>query len=326
MVASPAPAPLPHAGRDAAAALIGLDWGSSSLRAWLLDADGRALARAESGAGIATIPDGGFLDAFQALCGPWLRAAPALPVVACGMVGSIDGWREAGRLPAPASLDALARGLARFDDLAGRTFRVVPGLVARSEIDSPDLMRGGETQAFGALRGRDGLFVLPGTHCRWVEVRERRIVAFRTYLTGELHALLGRHSVLARTGAAADDSPAHQAQALQAFDEGVDHAGTRPGSLTHLLFTARTEALLGGLAPHQVPAYVSGLLVGTEIRDAAGWAPGDLVPTIVARSRLAARYARAMTRLGLRGAVADGDSAAAGLFAIARAAALIETR
>lgn len=309
--------------RDESASLLGLDWGSSSLRAWLIGADGRVLARRDSDAGVATIAGGRFLDAFQALCGPWIEGAPSLPVVACGMVGSQDGWRDAGRVRTPAGLEALSRRLASFDDLAGRPFRVVPGLVARGEIDSPDLMRGGETQVFGALRGRDGLFVLPGTHCRWVEVRDRRIVAFRTYMTGEIYALLCRRSTLARNCGDPDDSPQHQAEALRAFDEGVDHAGAQPASLTHLLFTARTEALLGGLAAHQVPAYLSGLLIGAEVRDASKWSPHDLAATVVARTDLSARYARAMHRLGLRGNVADGDSAAAGLVAIARAATLL---
>lgn len=308
--------------RHDSASLIGVDWGSSALRAWLIGADG-IVARRESAAGVATIADGRFREALEALCGDWLGRAPSLPVIACGMIGSRDGWRDAGRLRTPAGLQTLAQRLSSFDDLLGRAFRVVPGLVARGQIDSPDLMRGGETQVFGALQGREGLFVLPGTHCRWVEVRDRQVVAFRTYMTGEIYSLLCRRSTLASLCGDPDDSSQHQAEALRAFDEGVDHAGTRPGSLTHLLFTARTEALLGGLAAHQLPAYLSGLLIGAEIRDASDWSPHDLVPTVVARSELASRYARAMHRLRLHGSVADGDSAAAGLAAIARAATLV---
>jgi 2-dehydro-3-deoxygalactonokinase len=315
------PEPAATASHSDAASLIGVDWGSSALRAWLIGPGGIA-ARRESSAGVASIAGGRFRAAFEALCGDWLARAPVLPVIACGMIGSRDGWRDAGRLRTPAGLEALARHLANFDDLMGRPFRVVPGLVARGQIDSPDLMRGGETQAIGALQDREGLFVLPGTHCRWVELRDRQIVAFRTYMTGELYALLCRRSTLASLCSDPDDSPQHQAEALRAFDEGVDHAGAQPGSLTHLLFTARTETLLGGLAAHQVPAYLSGLLIGAEIRDASAWSPHDLVPTVVARSELSSRYARAMHRLALHGRVADGDSAAVGLAAIARAAAL----
>lgn len=315
------PAPAAAAPRHDPASLIGLDWGSSALRAWLIG-DGGIVARRESAAGVSAVSDGRFREALETLCGDWLASTPALPVIACGMVGSREGWREAARVRTPATLQALAQHLSSFDDLLGRPFRIVPGLVARGQIDSPDLMRGGETQVFGALQGREGLFVLPGRHCRWVEVRDRQIVAFRTYMTGELYSLLCRHSTLASHCGDPDESPEHQAQALRAFDEGVDHAGARPGSLTHLLFTARTEALLGGLDAHQLPAYLSGLLIGAEIRDASDWSPHDLVATVVARSELSARYARAMHRLGLRGRVADGDSAATGLAAIARAAAL----
>jgi len=320
---SPPEAPgAPRAGKRAA--LIGLDWGSSTLRAWLLAADGSILARRESPSGVLTITDGRFSEAWEALCADWLASAPVPSVIACGMIGSREGWREAARLRTPAGLAALAERLTTVDDLAGVPFRIVPGLVARGQVDSPDLMRGGETLVFGALRGRDGLFVLPGMHCRWVEVRDRRIVAFRTYMTGELYALLHRHSTLARMCGDPDDTPEHQAEALRAFDEGVDHAGAYPGSLAHLLFTARTEGLLGGLAAHQLPAYLSGLLIGAEVRDASAWSPHDLTPTLVARSTLASRYARAMHRLGLHGTVADGDSAAGGLRAIARHAGLLE--
>lgn len=304
-------------------ALIGLDWGAASLRAWLFDADGRILARRDSDDGVLAVADGRFRETFEALCAEWLAREPGLPVLACGMIGSRDGWHEAARVRAPADFGAVASHLTAIDDLAGRPFRIVPGLVARGQIDSPDLMRGGETQVFGALRGRDALFVLPGAHCRWVEVRDRRIVAFRTYMTGEVYALLRRHSSLAPMCGDPDDDGRRQAEALRAFDEGVEHAGSQPSSLTHLLFTARTEALLGGLAAHQLPAYLSGLLIGAEIRDAAQWSPRDLAPTLVARSGLSARYARAMHRLGMRGSVADGESAAAGLFGFARACGLV---
>ena len=316
---------------DAAAAqpagtprLIGLDWGASALRAWLLGDAGRILARGDSAAGALGLDADGFHAALLALCADWLEAWPRLPVVACGMVGSREGWREAPRVRAPAGFEQLAAALLAFDEALGRPFRIVPGVMARGQIDSPDLMRGGETQVFGALRHRDGLFVLPGTHSRWVEVRGRRIVALRTYMTGEIYALMRRHSTLARMCTDPDDSPARQADALRAFDEGVDHAAAHPGSLTHLLFTARTEALLEGLAAHQVPAYLSGLLIGTELADAAAWSPHDLVPTLVARSELSSRYAHALHRLRVRARVADGDSAAAGLYALARHAGLLD--
>ena len=108
MVASPTPAGARLTGRDEPASLIGLDWGSSSLRAWLIGAGGAVLARGESAAGVSTIADGRFLEAFEALCGEWLVREPTLPVIACGMVGSRDGWREAGRVRTPAGLDSLA--------------------------------------------------------------------------------------------------------------------------------------------------------------------------------------------------------------------------
>ncbi|MFT4103596.1 MAG: 2-dehydro-3-deoxygalactonokinase, partial [Burkholderiaceae bacterium] len=74
--------------------LIGLDWGTSSLRAYLLDAHGAIVEQLDAPAGVQRIERGQFLGAFETLCAPWLRARGDLPVVACGMIGSRQGWRE----------------------------------------------------------------------------------------------------------------------------------------------------------------------------------------------------------------------------------------
>lgn len=316
--------PATTAAADASAArLLGLDWGSSSLRAWLFGDDGKVLARREAASGALTLRSEGFRPALEALCADWLDAQRRLPVIACGMIGSREGWREAPRLRVPASFEQLAESLLVCDDALERPFRIVPGLMVRGQGDSPDLMRGGETQVVGALQHRDELFVLPGTHSRWVEVRARRIVAFRSYMTGELYALVRHCSALARLCVDPDEGPPQQAEALRAFDEGVDRAAAHPSSLSHLLFTTRAEALLDGLAAHQLPAYLSGLLIGAELRDAMSWSPNDLMPTLVARSELSSRYARALHRLRVNARVADGDSAATGLYALARQAGLL---
>jgi 2-dehydro-3-deoxygalactonokinase len=78
------------------AALIALDWGTTSLRAYLYDAAGKVLATRASTAGIMNLPrsaeHGGFDAAFDDACGAWLEQTPAMPVIAAGMVGSAQGW------------------------------------------------------------------------------------------------------------------------------------------------------------------------------------------------------------------------------------------
>jgi 2-dehydro-3-deoxygalactonokinase len=81
--------------------MIGIDWGTTSFRAYRLAADGRVLDRLERAGGILGIPAGGFPAALRAAIGPWLGAGEA-EILMCGMVGSRQGWVEAPYLPCPA--------------------------------------------------------------------------------------------------------------------------------------------------------------------------------------------------------------------------------
>ena len=315
--------------------LIGLDWGTTSLRAYLFDAYGTELQRLQASQGILAVPEGRFREAFEGLCAPWLAADPSLPVIASGMIGSRQGWREAPYAHAPAGFEEIASRLSRLDDAAGRVFRLVPGVQASTQMGATDVMRGEETQVFGALAARslllpadaahrDGLFVLPGTHSKWVEVRDHRIVALRTYLTGETFAVLRNHSILGRLCAdpAADDAEA-QLQARAAYDIGVQQGHAQPGALLHLLFMVRTEGLFERFSASQLPAYLSGLLIGAEIADAWAWCGDELQPALVGSTELASRYARALHTLGLPASIVSEECTAEGLFAIAVHAGLV---
>ena len=177
--------------------LIAIDWGTSSLRGARLDAAGAVVEERSFGRGILTVPAGGFSALFDELFGDWLNAPDALALIA-GMAGSRQGWVEAPYCACPAGLDEVAARLAWIE--AGR-IALVPGLSCE-RAGVPDVMRGEETQVFGALRllGVDrGTLVLPGTHSKWVRVEAGRIVEFATLMTGEFYALLRRHSILART-------------------------------------------------------------------------------------------------------------------------------
>ena len=161
----------------APATLIALDWGTSSLRAYLLDAGGTVLDHRESAHGIRALPEGGFPAAFAEAVGGW-REAP---------------YAEAG--PQGVGLPELAAELTDIADLTGRPAWIVPGVSARTAA-GPDVMRGEETQVVGAGL-TEGTIALPGTHSKWVELREGRIAGFRTSMTGELYAALSRHTILA---------------------------------------------------------------------------------------------------------------------------------
>jgi 2-dehydro-3-deoxygalactonokinase len=177
--------------------LIAVDWGTSSLRGALLDGDGAVLEEVSAPAGILSVPAGGFAAVFQQHFAHWQQDSGA-PSLICGMAGSRQGWQEAPYCACPAG----------FADIASRLLWIEPGRVALvpglscEEGGVPDVMRGEETQVFGALDLlglQDALLVLPGTHSKWVQVSAGKIAQFRTFMTGELYALLRQHSILART-------------------------------------------------------------------------------------------------------------------------------
>jgi 2-dehydro-3-deoxygalactonokinase len=302
--------------------LIALDWGTSSLRGWLLDPAGRVLERREAALGIQAVSGGDFAAAFETFCSPWLAIRPDLPAIASGMIGSRQGWREAPYLETPAGLDAVAAGLLGFE-AGGRHFHIVPGLLARPPGQPPDVIRGEETQVFGALgQAAEGarLFVLPGTHSKWAATQSSTIAGFRTYLTGELYAVLRQHSILGRLCEEPADPDA--AGPLAALDDGLARGLADPGALGHLLFSVRSEGLLGLRAPAQLPGYLSGLLIGAEVGDALR-SFGSHSPCVIAAPALASRYLRAFRLAGVEASAAAGEPALDGLSAIARRAGLL---
>ncbi len=312
------------AGRTGAPALIALDWGTSSLRAFLMAADGTVLAEHADGHGIQNLPApgrAGFEAAFEDACGAWLAATPGLPVVAGGMVGSAQGWVEVPYVSTPADTAALAERAGRVTTAAGVAIHIAPGVAHRPSDAAPDVMRGEEIQIAGALAHAPGWFarvrmVLPGTHSKWVEIVDGRILGFVTYMTGELFAILRRHSILGRTMA---ERPAEGPRAEAAFAAGL--AAARGGALAHVLFSVRTLGLFGRLGSDEAEDYLSGLLIGHEIAAAlaAGSADPDAPVVLIGEGRLCRRYAAALRILGVAPAAELGNTAPQGLFRFARA-------
>lgn len=309
-------------------ALIGVDWGTTSARAYRIDVAGSVQETREAPLGIQHVRDG-FARALASLVGDWLDGP--LPRIACGMIGSRQGWVEAPYAELPATLTALARGLVQTPDAA---LTIVPGLAGRDDDGTPDVMRGEETQIVGAVEADmpTALAVLPGTHSKWAIVRDGAINAFATYMTGEVYAVLRDHSILGRM---ADGEPAGRRArprpfAEAAFKRGVRRALTRSNStdaLLHQLFGARTLALRADLAPRDTVDYLSGLLIGSEVAAAREWARAHGIANgpvlLVGSSVLCARYATALHEAGIATTTGPEDAAARGLWRIAKAAKLI---
>jgi 2-dehydro-3-deoxygalactonokinase len=286
-------------------ALIGVDWGTSTLRGARLDAAGQVLEEKSAPLGIVNVPNGDFAGVFAAQFSDWME--PGARCLISGMAGSRQGWAEAPYVACPAGLDELAKHLLWIER---DRIAIVPGL-SDTRGDVPDVMRGEEVQIFGAMRLAglaDGLFVLPGTHSKWATVRAGRVTGFRTFMTGEVYGLLARHSILGRTLDA--DAPLDAA----AFRRGVAQAGSGAGLLHHA-FGVRALALFGRLSPAESASYLSGLLIGEELGRQTLPPGGEVVA--IGASALVERYALA---LGERGATVrsfGAEASWAGLTALA---------
>ncbi|ULU23669.1 2-dehydro-3-deoxygalactonokinase [Dyella terrae] len=300
--------------------LIGLDWGTSSLRAFLFDAHGEVSERRHRTWGVRQLPHGGFAGALADVLAGW---PTGLPLLSAGMVGSRQGWLEVPYINAPADLGALAAGIRSVDAGDGRSLHIVPGV---RDVTGPDVMRGEETQVFGALPSDatgERTLVLPGTHSKWVTTHDGRITHITTLMTGELFALLRHHSILSAVVSDGENSDID----TEAFDAGVRAArdSGEAGALLRL-FSARTLVLDGQLSPTSVPSYLSGLMIGEEWRIAStqGWLHADAPPLLVGDTAQRTLYHRAAALFGIHPIDAADDAAARGLWRLAIAARLLE--
>jgi 2-dehydro-3-deoxygalactonokinase len=317
--------------------LIALDWGTTSLRAYKLAANGQVLETRGLPSGIMQLPKAprlingqpcsdGFELAFDEACGDWLDAEPGLPVIACGMVGSAQGWREAAYRDTPANVASLGASLQTVRSLRSVDVHIVPGVIQRSRL--PNVMRGEETQVLGALPSvttDDLLIGLPGSHSKWVQVAEGCIVQFDTFMTGEVFAVLSEHSILGRTqqrGAAFDAA---------AFDHGVQVALSSDGEIGPLstVFSARSLGLTGELSASAQADYLSGLLIGHELsalakvqrqRRNSVHLPAIL---LIGNGPLCMRYGRALQACGFGHVGVAEQATERGLWQLALAAGLI---
>jgi 2-dehydro-3-deoxygalactonokinase len=309
-----------------ACALIGVDWGTTSARAYRIDAEGAVIEMRAAPLGIQQVR-GDFAGALATLLGNWRQES--VPRLACGMIGSRQGWIEAPYVECPAAAASLARGIVETPD---RALTIVPGLVDRDDEGVPDVMRGEETQIVGAVAGdaSPALAVLPGTHSKWAIVRDGAIASFATYMTGEVYAVLREHSILGRMAEMNSQALDPQPSAGAAFARGVRAAladGGAADSLLHRLFGARTLALRADLAPEDTSDYLSGLLIGSEVAAGRGWARRRGLEAssalLVGSPALCIRYAAALHEGGMAAERGPDDAAARGLWRIASTAGLV---
>ncbi len=310
------------------AEFIAGDWGTTHLRLFLCDSEGTAL-ESRRGPGVAE-SGGRFADLFKTETAAWEARHGTLPAVLCGMVGSSLGWIQAPYVPCPARLEQIAAACGVIPEhlLQGRRasaagIHVVPGLSCQNRLGAPDVLRGEETQLLGAISvlepmrtGRQ-LVCLPGTHTKWVILEDGEVRDFLTAPTGELFALLRDHSVLVRGANHADLDPEAFNRALASV------AQQRDAQMLHRLFECRSRPLRGEFPGADASAYLSGLLIGSDVTGAlrvlssGGFEPRTVV--LIGAPQLTELYATACAAVGLHTRELDGvEAALAGLTQIYR--------
>ncbi|MEM6712045.1 MAG: 2-dehydro-3-deoxygalactonokinase, partial [Pseudomonadota bacterium] len=246
-----------------------VDWGTSHMRVYAMDADDDVIARG-TGPGMGEIAAGAgsrskaFEEALLSALSRMMETDAVQtrdlpPVVMCGMVGSRQGWQEAGYLSTPQSLDTLHEKVIRVDTRHSglQDVHIVPGI---SQSDPPDVMRGEETQLagfvgqeaqFGLVSGR---VCLPGTHSKWAVLERGTLRGFTTYLTGELFDLLSKRSILAH-------SVGSKTMDRDVFYETVRACAKGKLNLSEALFSIRAKGLLTGEDAAAARGRLSGLLI-----------------------------------------------------------------
>ena len=295
------------------ASFIALDWGTSSFRAYKVGTDGTVHDTISAADGILNVIDGDFEAALERHIGGW---DTALPVMAAGMITSRQGWIELPYLACPASAADLANALHHHTTKHGRRIAFATGLSYRDASGMPDVMRSEEVQVFGSLDVGLKHFVTPGTHSKWIATEGDRLMKYATYVTGEVFAALKNHTILGRL---MQDGPDDEV----AFARGVKAALDDPAGFLHRIFSARSLALFGEIAPQSIASYLSGQVIGTEVAHAIRDNPRDAEYAVLASPGIGGRYVKAIAIAGLKVRYGDPLAIVKGLAIIAGKAGII---
>lgn len=289
---------------------IGVDWGTSSLRAYLIDESGSVLDHRSGRDGISKTP-GNWEQTLRRYIGEWVEAGTR-EVILSGMITSRQGWVETPYVTVPADATRVADAMVH-KHVGELDLWFAPGLNLTREGHTLDVIRGEETQILGEVGGRaDGikLVILPGSHSKWVLVEDGIVTWFSTFLTGELFNAIAEHTLLRTT---LSDEPS-----AQAFAEGVTLGSASEegvGGLLHKLFSLRVRALdaPGGVVSNDL---LAGVILGTEIQEATGQLTASPPVHVIGTSTLARRYVAALQSKGFAVTIGDENAAATGLFAL----------
>ena len=283
--------------------LVAVDWGTSHLRAYLCEKlPGQPLSLFEKARGPGVNKaNTNFETTLLETISPWVADYGKFPIVMAGQIGSSIGWRETRYLPCPISPKEVATAGLRFE-VNDHEVTIIPGLSCKLCNDNYDVMRGEEIQVLGWLqldpkhRAGEHLICLPGTHTKWVMVQDGKIQNFKTAMTGELYDLLTTNSILIQKNSSAFD--------LEAFNQGANFTlKSELGTFTHGLFSVRSKQLFGELEPTSASSYLSGLLIGSDVRAALNAEEWELMSlgkvSVIGAGHLTHCFAQVLSNNGL---------------------------
>ncbi|WP_240206980.1 2-dehydro-3-deoxygalactonokinase [Vibrio sp. CyArs1] len=273
-----------------------IDWGTTNFRAFAITHAGQCTDKIEKKMGLLSIEERRFADSLAEILVNWLDDYQTYPIFMAGMVGSANGWVDAGYVETEASITSLADNLHHFTLPWGAPAYIVPGVSHTDTTGIIDVMRGEEVQVFGlqSLCDQDAFYaLLPGTHSKHVSIEQQNITQLSTYMTGEMFSLLVQHSILGK-------SLPEQIEDRGTFERGVLQAQNKHSLLTQI-FSARTHLLFNNIAPYHVHSFISGLLIGHELMFV-----NERV-YIVGGENLSERYLHACQLLGIRAQTFEGD-------------------
>jgi 2-dehydro-3-deoxygalactonokinase len=288
--------------------MIAINWGTSNFRAYKVDAAGNVEAARSSVRGAVSIQPGKFLETLLTEVGDWIGAGESR-VLMCGMVGARNGWKEAPYVSVPAKREQIVGAVIRVD-AGGLDARIVPGLKGVDANGIPEVMRGEETELLGSECAQATHVCLPGTHTKWVRMEGATISSFSTSMTGDLYKAI-RESTILRA------STQNEPTDMDGFAAGVARS-QQEGELAHHLFGVRTLVLTGGLKEDSASSYLSGLLIGHEVK---GMAVEGKQVHLIGDSTLCAWYREALHAYGAQATVEPEGAALRGLLLVAEALA-----
>ena len=238
---------------------IGLDWGTTQLRCYALNDRGYLIDSVSSKDGINEIKDAKFEETLLAAINPWLKLGKVTPILACGMIGSKNGWLETPYQKMPCNPCDYKQFVRITCNDPRMKIYVIPGVVNLKQID---LMRGEETQLAGLLSEMDSAIVcLPGTHCKWAQIKDRKIEKFSTFISGELFDLISNKSMIRY-------SVNKDGWDNNAFTEGVLSGFKTPELLSNSFFKLRADDLMHDIDHALLRSKLSGLIIGIELAGA----------------------------------------------------------